>query len=290
MSKYPMVVEIRGEPQFEENVVLASHQALVMVDFWAAWCNPCRMLAPILEKVASTLEGKVRLAKVNTEEPDNQALALRFRIQGIPAVKFFRKGMQVGEFVGAQTEAAVRQMVTSLLPSAADEKVDIGRKLAAQGKTREALAQFQEALELAPQHAAAHLELAFILAEDAQPDAARQHLQAIGPGQTEYTAAQALLSRLDLGQRCANDQASAQWQQRVRANPDDLEARLRWGDCLAAKEQYQEALEEYLYVLKKNRAFEEDAARKSMLRVFSIIGVRAPLADEYRDQMAKVLF
>jgi putative thioredoxin len=120
MSDKKLIYEV-GDQTFEQEVVAASHHQAVIVDFWAPWCGPCRMLGPILDDIVNSLHGRAVLAKVNVDE--NPQLAARWRIQGIPSVKIFVSGQVAGEFVGAAPEREIRQTIESVLPKVAPTKV-----------------------------------------------------------------------------------------------------------------------------------------------------------------------
>ena len=129
-----------GEEEFRHEVIAASSECSVIVDFWAPWCAPCRVLGPALEQIVRSYEGKVRLARVNVDE--NPQLAAEWGIQGIPAVKIFRGGGVVAEFVGALPEAELKRKIADAIPTRADELVGEGDRLAAEGKGGEAEGDF----------------------------------------------------------------------------------------------------------------------------------------------------
>src|SRR5437763_7315895 len=148
---------------FEDDVIEASFERPVVVDFWAPWCGPCRMLGPLLERLAGDADGAWLLAKVNVDQ--NPEVAARYGVQGIPAVKGFRDGRVVAEFVGAQAEPTVRRFLERLAPSTADRDVAEGQRLAGLDESAAAESAFRRALAAQPNHPGALLGLGRVLVE-----------------------------------------------------------------------------------------------------------------------------
>jgi len=181
MSKAELVFDV-GPGEFEEQVIEASRQHPIVVDFWAAWCTPCLMLGPLLERVVNSYAGRLRLARVDVEQ--HQEEARRYGIQGIPAVKVFRDGKVVSEFVGALPEGHIRRALEQALPSEADESAREGDRLQADGSASEARDRYEQALESTPNHPGALLRLAQLAAQEDQLETARAgtyRLHAIPP-------------------------------------------------------------------------------------------------------------
>ena len=275
-----------GEDNFEAAVLERSHEVPVVVDFWAPWCGPCRVLGPVLEKLADEYSGKFVLAKVNVDE--SPSLAGAFGIQGIPAVKLIKDGEIAGEFTGALPEPAVREMLSRYLPSEYDEQADEAADLEEQGKPAEAQAIYQSILDAQPTHAKSLLGLGRVLMNAGDWDGALETLERISPAAEERKIADRLIARLQLQGDQSADEATLR--QKLAAQPDSLEARFDLAQALAAGEKFEEALSEFLNIVKSNREFRDDGARKAMVQIFDVLPPDDPLIDRYRSELAKVLF
>lgn len=260
----------------------------VVVDFWAPWCGPCQAIGPLLEQLAEEQDGKFVLAKINVD--DNPMLAQAFAIQSIPAVKAIRNGAIAGEFLGAQPEPAIRQFVADLLPSEAESLAREGMRLAEEGKTQGAESLYRAALSKEENQPLALLGLSRLLVERGDAADALALLGKIPLNAPESDAAQQLMSQIRLQQGGENAGNEQEYRDKLEANPDDLEARFELAQALAASGKYQEALAEYLEIVKKDRGFQDDGARKAMLEVFDVVGARSELAEHFRSELAKVLF
>ena len=273
--------------RFDQEVVERSREVPVLVDFWAEWCGPCRALGPVLEKVANDSKGSFVLAKVDTEA--NQDLAAKFNIRGIPAVKLFVDGNVVGEFVGALPEQAVREFIRKHCPTQADKLAKEAKELVASARLDEATEKLRSALKENPEHPGAHLEMARIALTEGKEGEVEEHLAAIPPGADEADVAQILREALQFLTESRNAGGETNCRKRLESNPDDIDARYGLGACLAARGEYREALDEFLAVVTKDKRYRDEAARKAMLVVFGILGVRSELSDEYRRKLSMVL-
>jgi putative thioredoxin len=274
-----------GDRNFETAVIERSKQTPVVVDFWAPWCAPCRTLGPILERLAGEYGGQFILAKVNVDQ--NPELSAALNISSIPMVLGFRDGQAVAEFVGAIPETAVRQFLIRVLPSEADGLAAEGDALRADGKIAEAEAKFRRALELDARCERALVGLAAVLTSRDEHDEALALLERVGPGAVRQDAAK-LAAEIRVRQGAGGDEQSLR--ARVTADPADLESRFLLAQALAAASKHQEALDQYLEIVRRNREFRDDAARKAMLDIFDLLGSGHDLTTGYRSELAKVLF
>jgi putative thioredoxin len=275
-----------SEENFEAEVLERSSEAPVLVDFWAPWCGPCKVLGPVLEKLAQEYGGAFRLAKINVDE--NQGIAGAFGIQGIPAVKLFHDGELVSEFTGALPEPTIREFLSKFLPSTADKIADEGSALEAEGKTVEAKALYESILESDPNHAGSLLGLGRLAMNVGDTDAAMKYLDQISIVADERKEADRLIARINLQAGSAENEATLR--AKVNSEPNNVAARFELAQALAAVEKYEEALQEFLAVVKADRVFQDDGARKSMLQIFEVLGSDHPLVDKFRSELAAVLF
>ncbi|MFZ5876520.1 MAG: tetratricopeptide repeat protein [Nitrospirota bacterium] len=276
------------EATFEERVIARSRTVPVVVDFWAEWCGPCRYLGPILEDAVEDFEGKIVMAKVDTDR--NLNLAQRYRIQTIPNVKAFYKGKVVNEFVGALPEPAIKAFLQRLIPTKADELTDRGVALEREQRWDDALAAYREALGQDARHPGAGIGELRVLVLLGRWDEARTAYDRL-PGATQIQdEVVALKARIDLAAASEGTPSIADLQAAVSRNPDDLDMRFRLAARYAAAERFREALDTYLSVLQKDHHYKAEAPRKMILQIFEVIGVRSPLAEEYREKLARLLY
>ncbi len=278
MTASAQVIDV-SEATFEREVIQASHQTPVVVDFWAPWCGPCRMLGPTLEKVTAEANGRVRLVKVNVD--DNPALAMRFNVQGIPAVKAFRDGKVVAEFVGAVGEAQVRQFIRKLAPSVADQSANAAAALLAAHRWAEAEQAYRRLAMNNGAQAAVAVGLAKALVAQGKGREAVEVLATIKDG-PELAVAERLRSAANW-LATAYDSGNA-----PAANSTD--ALFAAAASVAARGDIQGALEGLLAVLRRDKRYRSGEAQRIMLAYFDILGDADPLTRVYRNQLASVLF
>ncbi len=259
---------------FPAEVLNASSTQPVLVDFWAPWCGPCRALGPILEQVAGEQAGKIKVVKVNTDE--NQDLAQQFQIRSIPAVKLFRGGRVVGEFVGAQPLAQVRNFLEPHLPRASAAQADAARELANHGDYPGAIARLREVAESDPANFDARRDLARYLALSGDVTGASKVLGQLPPAAQSDTASNPVRSLIHFA-ALATDEAARSDSLRAGA------ARSILGGSLDA------AVESLLARMQGDRAFATRAGREDLLQAFALLPADDGRLSGWRRRLAALL-
>lgn len=268
---------------FQRDVIERSHERPVLVDFWADWCMPCRVLSPTLERVAREYAGALVLAKVDTEV--HREAAMMYQVRSIPDVRLFVNGEVVAGFVGALPEARVREFLHQHCPSEARELAREGARLLQAGDIEAAQDALERAVELEPSLDEAHLELARLALRRHDPDAVAEHVSQIRPAADAYEPARHLLDAAALLREAEAAGSQAALEARLQTDADDLEARYGLAAYHLAAGRHRDALEHYLGVAERQRKWRDEAPRKAMLTAFGIIGVRHPLSDEFRKKL-----
>jgi len=274
------------DSRFNADVVERSKQVPVVVDFWAPWCGPCRTLGPMLDRLADEQQGAFLVAKVNVDE--NPGLAQAFNVSSIPLVLAIRDGKAVSEFLGALPESQVRAFLAQLLPTEAEQLGVQADELRATGQTSEAEATYRRALTLDARCDRVILGLAKLLIERGDEAEATTLLDRITPGSPERQEADRLAAAMRVQQAAGADEAGLR--AKLEQDPADLETRFALAQALAARRQYEEALDHYLDIVKRNRGFRDDAARKAMLDIYELLGADNEIVDRSRAALARVLF
>jgi putative thioredoxin len=271
-----------GLADFDQRVIEESKRRPVVVDFWAPWCGPCKSLKPILEKLAAEYGGKFLLAKINSD--DNQELAARYGVRGIPSVKAFIDGAQVDEFSGALPEGEVRAFLDRLIPSPADEMRQQAAAVRMAGDISGALKLLAEASKLDPDHLGVRLDAADIMLDLNEAEEARRLMGSV-PDDADPRVPQ-MKARLQFMAAGAEDEAALK--ARVAKDENDLEARLKLAKLLVAAGQYEAGMDQLLEIIGRDRNFKEDIGRTTLLSVFNLLG-GGELVSRYRRKLASVL-
>jgi putative thioredoxin len=266
-SRSPNVIEVTDQ-NFGTAVVEESKRRPVVVDFWAEWCQPCRLIGPVLERLAEEANGDFLLAKLDVDA--NPQASAAFQIQSIPAVKAFRDGGLVDEFIGAIPEQAIRQWLNGVVPSEADHLVEQGEEAEREGRVGEAERLYRKALDQQPDLVGALLGRGRLAATRGDLEEARELLQPLRPN----PEAERLLSAIEV----------SGWAQ---PSPNGV-GPVQRGQRAAAEGRYREALDAFLAEVQAGD--HRDEAREAMIKVFAVLGDDDPLTAEYRRKLALALY
>lgn len=275
-----------GTQDFQQKVLEGSKSAPVLVDFWAEWCGPCRVLKPMLEKLADEYGGQFQLAKLNVDE--HQQLAAEFGVRGIPNVKAFVDGQLVDEFTGAQPERTVRAFIERLLPNESEQLRRAALEQRDSGDAAGALQMLESAIALDANNDKARIDAAEIALSLGLNDQAQALLEALNPLYADDARVQRMQARLQFSHGASHGDAQA-LRQKIEQNPADLDSRLQLANLLVTQRAYAQAMDELLEIIRRDRSFGDDAARKTMISVFNLIVDQDELVSEYRRKLAAAL-
>jgi putative thioredoxin len=273
---------------FNQEVLEASKDVPVVIDFWAPWCGPCKVLKPMLEKLAAEYGGRFKLVKVNSDE--SLDLAQEFGVRSIPDVRAIRNGKQVGAFVGALPLPQLRAFIDKLLPSPSELERARAGELRAAGQPLEAIAALTKAVELDAGNDLARFELAELLVGQKELDQAEALLAAIKPDPARDDRLQALRQGIAFARSGQSGPGEDELSRRIAASPEDLDSRLQLAGLHAANARYRQAMDELLEIIRRRKDFQEGEARKQMLAIFSLATDSADLVSEYRKKLASALY
>ena len=286
-----------NEASFQNDVIEASKQVPVLVDFWAPWCGPCRTLGPTIERVVAEQKGKVKLVKINVDE--NQGIAGQLRIQSIPTVYAFSGGQPVDGFMGALPESEIRKFIDKILASAPagggaeselEQVLNAAKEAIEAGDLNSAAQLYGAVLQQAPDNADALIGLAGIYEKSGQIDEAKAVLQSLPAEALARDDYKALQKSIALAEEAAELGSVADLEQRLAANPDDHQARFDLAVALNAKGQRVEAAEALVALMRRDREWNEDGARKRLLEFFDAWGPKDPATLKGRRLLSAVLF
>ncbi len=273
---------------FDRDVIEASMEVPVLVDFWAPWCGPCRSLGPMLERLEREYGGRFRLVNVNSDA--NPELVESFHLKSLPYAVVFVDGNAVAQFVGAHPEPYVRAFLDRLIPNPAELEHRSAREALSRGQTGIAEEALRNAIALDPSSDGARLDIAAMLLARGDLGGARSHFSMLSGrarGQSHYAVVR---SGLEAAEIAATLPPPEQLEERIRTNAADLQAHLDLADIYLARRQYSAALHHLLEIVRRDRTFGEDVGRLRMLEVFDMAADHPQLVADYRSRLSQVLF
>jgi putative thioredoxin len=272
---------------FDREVIEASRNVPVLVDFWAQWCAPCRVLGPILEKLALEHKGELVVAKVDIDA--EAQLAARFAIRSVPSVKAFRDGTMVAEFSGALPENTVRSFLARLLPTPAGKLRRSAQAAVSEGDFERAEADLRQALELEPELVAARLELIELLLARQAYSEADLEMQRV-PEHLRDARAEKLATQIAFWKKSAALPSLQELEARLQQHPGDLEVRIALAERQVAEARYEPALENLLEIVRRDRGALRERARLAMVAAFRLAGEDSELVPRYRRLLSSALY
>ncbi|MCG3169622.1 MAG: putative protein YbbN [Pseudomonadales bacterium] len=281
-----LVVEITRE-NAQRMLIEESHKRAVLIDFWADWCSPCKMLLPILDKLVREHGGQVMLAKVDCDQL--QPIAQQFGVRSLPTVILMKDGQPVDGFVGAQPESAVREMLERHLPKPWDDAIGRALEMLAAGDVAGALPLARSAYEESGQRADIAKVYADVLIEANRLDDAQLVLDSI-PMVDQDTDYERLIAELQLKRQAADTPEIQSLLQARERNPDDMDIGYQLAVQYSQSGRAREALEILMEILRRNREFRDGEARRTLLDIVRALGKGDPLAAEYQRKLFALMY
>ena len=273
---------------FERDVIEASMEAPVLVDFWAPWCGPCKVLGPLLEKLEREYGGRWKLVKVNSDT--NPELASTFNLRSIPYTVAFVDGNAVAQFMGAQPESYVRAFLDRLIPNPGELEHRAARDALALGQKDIAREYLKNAIALDPTNDGARLDMVNMLLEEGEAGEGRKQFDILSTDAEQQSSFESVRTRLVAAERAATLPPEHMLIERVARAPEDLPARLDLAELGISRREFRAALEQLLEIVRRDRTFGDDIGRRKMLAVFEMAAAEADLVDDFRSRLSSVLY
>lgn len=278
--------------EFMADVVEASKEQTVIVDFWAPWCQPCKQLTPALEALVQSYGGKLKLVKINVDQ--NQAIAGQLRVQSLPTVMAFQDGKPIDGFVGMQSEVELKQFAERVVGMDEQEQIQAviqsAEEALADGQLQQAAEAFAAVLQIEQENSDAIAGLATCYLKSGDTTRAKQTIELVPPAGRSNAKVESVVAALELAKLAENAGPVDELSQKVASNPDDHQARIDLALALAAKGNKTEAVDQLMSSIQRDRKFDDEAARKQLVQLFDAWGPTDPATKEGRRRLSSLLF
>jgi len=275
------------ETNFTQEVIEASHKTPVLIDFWATWCEPCKNLMPVLNKLADEYAGQFLLAKVEIDQEQN--LATQFAVRSVPTVKMVVNGEIVNEFTGALPEAQIREFINKHIAQADDSPLQRAITAYQQGEIEPALEKMQEILLAEPENPMVRIEFANMLMREKRFDDARDLLNSLSTDDKNNPTALALLGQLESIDSVIDAPDIESLLQTIEQEPANCLAREQLSAHYKLRGDYAAAMDQLLEIVRRDRNYNDEAGRTGLLKIFEMLGHQHELVGQYRRKLAQTL-
>jgi putative thioredoxin len=287
MSDTPYAFDVTAE-NFQQYVLENSFKVPVLVDFWAEWCAPCKSLKPILESLAAEYDGQFLLAKVDTDA--EQQLAQQFGVRSLPTVKVFKDGQAVDEFMGAQPESVVRELLERHVERESDKLCAEAVSMLDQGQPEVAAALLEKARDLDPGNHRVTLAYANLALNQGNPEQAQTLLEGLPYEIREEDDIKAMLAKINIAIETKDAPDAETLKKQISEDPTNLTARLQLANQSVAMGDFETGMEQFLEIMKRDRNFHDDAGRTGLINCFELLGGQGELVSTYRRKMTSLMY
>ena len=288
MSTTPFVVEIKDTEHFGMQVIEGSKQQVVLVDFWADWCQPCKVLLPLLSKLAEEYQGGFILAKVNADE--QQEIVASANVRNLPTVKLFKDGVVIDEFSGAKSEAELREFLDAHIDNKTDNEIDKALALSEAGESEQAIEALKVLNQADPSNTQVYLAIARVYLQAEDFDNCEAVLKALPANIQISDEAKKITDELNLAKATSDVPAVEELLAQLETEPDNHALRVQLANQYIVTKQYEPALQSLMIILSKDMNFQEGEAKAAMLKIFELLGAQEPLTRQYRTKLATLLY
>ncbi|MCU7940136.1 MAG: co-chaperone YbbN [gamma proteobacterium symbiont of Bathyaustriella thionipta] len=288
MSDFPFVVDIQDSAHFEQQVIELSKQQPILVDFWADWCQPCKVLIPLLSKLSEDYKGAFILAKVNADE--QQELVAAAGVRNLPTVKLYKDGIVVDEFMGAKTESELRQFLDAHIENETSSKIKEALNFSDNGNYDQATEILKALNQVDPSNNEVYVAIAKVYLQSGDIENCEAVLKALPANIQLSDEVKKIQDELAFVKVTSNAPDVSEALIQLENDPDNHEIRVQLANQYIVSHQYEQALDALLYVLKQDINFQDGEAKAAMLKVFEILGPQEALTRSYRTKLATLLY